>query len=440
MTDQPPAGTGEVVGGGAGELTPPSPRGFLPVQPEAEMPAPTGPSYAVLPPAPVQGPAPPWQSRPAALAGGRARYGLAAAALAAALAVALFCAVVGGVTGAFLVSRSSLLTGGGPFLPTPAPGSTLRPAGSIASIAAKALPSVVTIKVTASDGAGTGSGFAIRSDGYILTNNHVVSVAGASGRITVEWSNGMSLPATVVGRDASYDLAVLRVRRSGLPTLALADSATAVVGDEVIAVGAPLGLESTVTSGIISALNRPVTTGDLASAPSFINAIQTDAAINPGNSGGPLLNMRGEVIGVNSAIARVPGSDPLGTGQSGNIGVGFSIPSDQARRTAQQLIATGKASHPVVGVRLDSTYSGVGVRIARSGKGGASPVTPNGPAAKAGLRAGDILLTLDGQPITGSDEFIVAIRAHAAGDRIRLNVRRGSKEQTVTMTLQAFTG
>jgi putative serine protease PepD len=370
--------------------------------------------------------------------GARSWLGLAAL-LAGALAIALVSALMGGVAGAYFVGRSSASGGNGSPLPAPAPGSTLRPAGSIASIAARALPSVVTIKVKASDGAGTGSGFAIRSDGYILTNNHVVSVAGSSGTITVEWSNGTSLPATVVGRDASYDLAVIRVRRSGLPTLALASSATAVVGDEVVAVGAPLGLESSVTSGIISALNRPVTTGDSQSAPAFINAIQTDAAINPGNSGGPLLNMSGDVIGINSAIARVPGSDPLGTTQSGNIGVGFSIPSDQARRTAQQLIATGKASHPVIGVLLDSAYTGKGVRVAIKGRNSAPPITPHGPADNAGLQAGDILLTLDGQPITDSDQFIVAVRAHAVGDRIRLNVRRGSKEQTVTMTLQEVT-
>jgi len=218
---------------------------------------------------------------------------------------------------------------------------------------------VVTIKVTGSTAEGTGSGFVLRKDGYILTNNHVVAVAAKTGKITVLFSDGKSTDATIVGRDESYDLAVIRVDRHNLPLLALGVSSTVVVGDPVIAVGAPLGLDSTVTSGIVSALNRPVTAGGPgASSASFINAIQTDAAINPGNSGGPLLDMAGRVIGVNSAIARVAGSDsPLG-GLSGNIGVGFAIPSDQARKTAEQLIADGKATHPVIGVSLDTTYQG----------------------------------------------------------------------------------
>ncbi len=166
-------------------------------------------------------------------------------------------------------------------------------------------------------------------------------------------SNGDTEKATIVGRDLSYDLAVLKIARTGLTPLQLGPSSKVVVGDQVIAVGAPLGLDQTVTSGIVSALNRPVTPGN-GGETSYINAIQTDAAINPGNSGGPLLDLNGKVIGVNSAIARVPGT---GGTTGGSIGLGFAIPSDQARRTADQLIATGKATHPIIGVHAQPTFS-----------------------------------------------------------------------------------
>ena len=188
--------------------------------------------------------------------------------------------------------------------------------------------------------------------------------------------------------------------------------------------GAPLGLDSTVTSGIVSALDRPVTPGGgTADDQSFINAIQTDAAINPGNSGGPLLDMRGQVIGVNSAIARAPGSDL--SGQSGNIGVGFAIPSDQVSTTAQQLITTGKAVHPVIGVFLDPAYSGEGVRIADEGPDGEPAVNPDGPADEAGLKPGDVVIAFEGKPVSEGDELVVAIRARAVGDKVTLTIRRG---------------
>ena len=203
-------------------------------------------------------------------------------------------ALFGGIAGAFLVSRGE---SGEASLPPAPVGSVARPQGSIANIAARILPAVVTIKVEGPAGAGTGSGFVMRKDGYILTNNHVVDAATAKGKITVLFSDGKSSDATIIGRDESYDLAVIRVDRRNLPVLVLGKSSAVVVGDPVIAVGAPLGLDSTVTSGIVSALNRPVTAGGAgASSASFINAIQTDAAINPGNSGGPLLDMAGRVI------------------------------------------------------------------------------------------------------------------------------------------------
>ena len=428
--------------------------------PIVNYPPPTGGPFVHQPPPPVEPPAAmafdphvpsqpvpsqPWSGAavaPPVTAASSARgdlRGLGVGAISAivtgALAMALVAALFGGIAGAFLVSRGE---GGAASLPPAPAGSMARPSGSIADIAARSLPSVVTIKVKGSGGSGTGSGFVLRKDGYILTNNHVVDAAAATGKITVLFSDGKSSDAKIIGRDESYDLAVLRVDRSDLPVLALGASSTVVVGDPVIAVGAPLGLDSTVTSGIVSALNRPVTAGrEGDSTASFINAIQTDAAINPGNSGGPLLDMAGRVIGVNSAIARVASSQSPDGGQSGNIGVGFAIPSDQARKTAEQLIATGKSTHPIIGVLIDPTYVGEGVKIADTPVKGKPPITKGGPADKAGLRPGDVIITFAGRPVTDPDEFVVAIRARSVGDEVELTVRRGSTERTVKMTLQA---
>jgi putative serine protease PepD len=242
-------------------------------------------------------------------------------------------------------------------------------------------------------------------------------------------SNGDTEQATIVGRDVSYDLAVLKIGRSGLTPLQLGPSSKVVVGDQVIAVGAPLGLDQTVTTGIVSALNRPVTPGG-ADETSYINAIQTDAAINPGNSGGPLLDLNGRVIGINSAIARVPGT---GGSTGGSIGLGFAIPSDQARRTADQLIATGKATHPVIGVSLSRTYSGEGAQVSPE----PGTVTAGGPAAKAGVKPGDVITGFEGKRIRTPDQLIVSIRSRAVGDTVTLTVERGGKQIDLRMTLEA---
>jgi putative serine protease PepD len=338
----------------------------------------------------------------------------------------LLSGVVGGVVGQVAADRINI---GGSTLPTAGVGATSRPAGSVANIAAHVLPSVVTIKVDGgSEGSATGSGFVIDRKGHLLTNNHVVEAAGA-GDITVLLSNGDTEKATIVGRDASYDLAVLKVARTDLIPLTLGPSDKVVVGDQVIAVGAPLGLDQTVTTGIVSALNRPVTPGD-GTESSYMNAIQTDAAINPGNSGGPLLDMNGQVIGVNSAIARVPGTSGS-TG--GSIGLGFAIPSDQARRTADQLIATGKATHPIIGVKLDRTFTGEGAKVVDS----SDAVTAGGPAAKAGVKPGDVVIGFEGNRVRTPDQLIVSIRARAVGDTVTLRVQRGGQEFDLKMTLEA---
>ena len=199
------------------------------------------------------------------------------------------------------------------------------------------------------------------------------------------------------------------------------------MGDGVIAVGAPLGLDATVTSGIVSALNRPVTPGD-GNDQSFINAIQTDAAINPGNSGGPLLDMNGKVIGVNSAIARIPGST---SDSGGNIGVGFAITSDQASKTAQQLITTGKADHPALGVRVDRSFTAEGAKLAAGG------VQAGSAADQAGLKDGDVILEFEGKKVPDANSLIVAIRARSVGDTVSMKVQRGNQTVDVKMTLQS---
>ncbi len=325
-------------------------------------------------------------------------------------------------------------TGGSTGVADMPPGET----GSVAEIAARVLPSVVSIRVRADAGEGTGSGFVIDEEGLVLTNNHVVAAGGTepASDIVVELADGSQATAEVVGTEPTYDIAVLRIdpAEAGAPLQALSfgDSTRVVVGEQVVAIGAPLGLDSTVTTGIVSALNRPVSAGD-AQQTAFINAIQTDAAINPGNSGGPLVNMRGEVVGVNSAIAQAPGGRA-----GGSIGLGFSIPSNQARRTATELIETGVATFPVVGVLLDRTYTGEGVRIVSEADAtDQPPITPGGPADQAGLRPGDVVLAFQGRPVTESDELVVAIRAQEPGDEVTLTVRRDDEVFDVDVTLQA---
>jgi putative serine protease PepD len=358
-------------------------------------------------------------------------------------AVALVAGGTGGAAGAYLVARErgEVLTDPSVELPPAAPGSTARSADSTAGIVAAVAPSVVTLKVSGGGGQGTGSGFILDGNGYILTNNHVVAPASGTGtaRVRVVFSNGRQADATVVGRDVSYDLAVVKADVGSRRALPLGDSDSVRVGDPVIAVGAPLGLQGTVTTGIISARNRPVAAGQ-AQETSFINALQTDAAINPGNSGGPLLDEQGRVIGVNAAIARIPGSGVIDS-TGGNIGLGFAIPSKQARRTAQQLIRTGKAQHPVIGALLDDDGAETdGVRIATTGTGGRPALTPGGPAATAGIKPGDLILAVDGQPVNSLPELVVAIRSHEPGETIRLTVRSGGTQRTVPVRLAAADG
>jgi putative serine protease PepD len=333
---------------------------------------------------------------------------------------AVIIALVAGALGA-MVGRSSSTNIGANLVDTK--NIVERAPDSIAALAARVIPAVVSISINSS----SGSGFFLDSDGFILTNNHVVK-SNNLGKITVELSNGKKYPAKLIGRDASYDLAVLKIDVTSAPTLQLGNSDNILVGDSVIAIGSPLGLSGTVTSGIISAKNRAVTTGDSSGESSFINALQTDAAINPGNSGGPLVDITGAVVGVNSAIAT------LGYGNSpGSIGLGFAIPINQARKTADQLIKTGKASYPVMGVSIDMNFAGPGARVTTAD----GAILAGGPAQKAGLQPGDLIIEFAGKTINNGDELIVAIRSKSIGDRVEIKYKRGSSTRTATVVLAA---
>ncbi|MFI2615842.1 trypsin-like peptidase domain-containing protein [Streptomyces sp. NPDC018587] len=319
-----------------------------------------------------------------------------------------------------------------------------RPRGSVAGIAAAALPGVVTLHVSGDSAQGTGTGFVLDGKGHILTNNHVVEPAGTGGEITVTFSGGDTAEAEVIGRDSGYDLAVVKVSRvRGLKPLTLGNSENVQVGDPVVAIGAPFDLANTVTSGIISAKERPITAGGEkgdGSDISYVDALQTDAPINPGNSGGPLVDSKARVIGINSAIRSAGDGSDMKGGQAGSIGLGFAIPINQGKRVAEELINFGKATHPVIGVTLDTDFTGDGARIADKGKDGGPAVNTNGPGDKAGLKPGDVITEVDGAPVHSSDELIVKVRAHRPKDRLDLTIERGGRDREVTLVLGSADG
>lgn len=337
--------------------------------------------------------------------------------------IAVTAGTIGGGVG-YLVARETLppatveapAAQAGAILPSVMP-------GSIAEIAADVQPAVVQLNVVGGQGEGTGSGFVISDDGYIITNHHVAGVTGSGGSIEVAFSDGTTADGRLVGSNPGYDIAVVKVNRTGMDSVPLGSSADLNVGDAVIAVGSPLGLTGTVTTGIVSALNRPVTAGGQGET-AFINAIQTDAAINPGNSGGPLLNGNGEVIGVNSAIATMGvGAD----GQAGSIGLGFSIPIDVAKRITQEIIETGSSATPIIGVTLDTTMTGPGALV--------QDVTAQGPADSAGLRTGDLITKVDGTVLSDATQLIVTIRSKAPGDTVTLTVERDGQTADLDLRL-----
>ncbi|MGG7572519.1 S1C family serine protease [Streptomyces sirii] len=382
----------------------------------------------------------PWGAPPDSPAPKRRNGGLIAAVLAAAL-------VAGGIGGGIGFWAAGQNDGASTTVSaTGDAGALNRKPTSVAGIAQKALPSVVTIEAQGATGeGGTGTGFIYDKQGHILTNNHVVASAAGGGKLTATFSNGKKYDAEVVGNAQGYDVAVLKLKNASdapLNPLPLGKSSHVQVGDATIAIGAPFGLSGTVTTGIISAKDRPVASSDGGgSSASYMSALQTDASINPGNSGGPLMDAAGNVIGINSAIQSA-GNGGLGgeSGQSGSIGLGFAIPIDQAKRVAQDLIKTGKPVYPQIGVQVGMRETGDGATIAQTGNNGSDAVTPNGPADKAGLQPGDTITKLDDTVIDSGPTLISEIWQHKPGDTVTLTYKRAGKEHTAKVTLGQRTG
>lgn len=307
---------------------------------------------------------------------------------------------------------------------------TVLPDGSVARVAAQVLPSVVSIQFTGSQGSGSGSGIVIDESGLILTNNHVVEGAADGGSLTVSFQDGQSTSAEIVGRDPSADIAVIKVDGvDNLQPVKLGSSDDLQVGETVVAIGSPLGLSGTVTTGIVSAKNRPVLPGDAGGDASVLNAIQTDAAINPGNSGGALVNLKGELVGVNSAIATL-GASP--GAQSGSIGLGFAIPIDEAKWISDQLIENGTAQHSVLGVSVESATGDVRGATVKS-------VEPGSTAEEIGLQVDDVITGFGAQAIDSSDAVVAAVRSAEPGTTVTITVDRGGDTQSIEATLVAET-
>ncbi len=308
--------------------------------------------------------------------------------------------------------------------------------GSVEQVAHSVLPSVVKINVSNAQEAGSGSGIILSSDGVILTNNHVVQVAGQNGRMTVNFNNGTSARASVVGTDPMTDLAVIRAQGvSGLTPATIDTGDNVDVGQQVVAIGSPFGLEATVTSGIVSALNRPVSVGTQAgSTDTTYPAIQTDAAINPGNSGGPLVNAAGEVVGINSSIRTA--SDATSGGQGGSIGLGFAIPISKVWPVVQELRNGQTPTHARLGVSVSDASSNNGLLTGA----GIEQVNPGSAAAKAGLQKGDVITKVNSDVVTSSESLVAMVRGYRPGDRVTLTFVRGGKTQTVTITLDSDEG
>jgi S1-C subfamily serine protease len=358
----------------------------------------------------------------------RTRFGLQA--LLSALAVALVAGGIGGGVGYWLThsADNALHRADVHLAETGTPAN--RPPGSVAAIAARVGPAVVSIAVTTSSEYSVGSGVVIDKHGDVLTNNHVIAQAatGQDSSITVTFSDEATAQAKIVGRDPISDLAVIKVPSAQLTVASLGNSATLAVGDPVIAIGSPLGLEGTVTSGIVSALGRAVhVSNEDGTSDAYLDAIQTDAAINPGNSGGALVDASGAVVGINSA-GRFGVSDGTG-GQTPVSGIGYAIPINYARRIAEQLIETGTAEHGSIDAQGRSVTDGSqqGAYLVQ--------VHPGGAAAQAGLVNGDVIVVADGKAILNYDQLVVIVQEHQPGDQITVTYFHGNQKRTATVTL-----
>ncbi|ADP78804.1 S1C family serine protease [Pseudofrankia inefficax] len=374
------------------------------------------------------------EAQPAAANDGRRRRFSGRALATAALVAGVLGGLVGGGFAAWLAPHDAGSGGAGMIVSATVP---VTGAGSVADVASKALPSVVTVEVQGHDGS-TGAGVIIRSDGYILTNAHVIASATGGDKIVISrYQDVTQLPAHLVGQDPKTDLAVIKIDSgASLPAATLGQSAPLRVGDPVIAIGAPLGLSGTVTTGIVSALDRSPTEPVAGGATTVLaGAIQTDAAINPGSSGGPLLDALGQVIGINTAIGAVPGAPGGADGQTGSIGVGFAIPIDYARSIAQEIIQTGHATHPYLGVSADTVTAAAAASSGRVPGALIRDLDQGGPAASAGLRVGDVVTKIDGKTVTTADQLLETARLHHVGDRLSVSYVRAGHSATTQVTL-----
>ncbi len=371
--------------------------------------------------------------------------GVVAALLVAALAVG----GLGGLAGGAGFTAVDDLVGGGSGSESSSTGSVSSPvvhhkdvapaADSVESVARSVLPSVVKINVKGQQGEGSGSGIVISSDGEILTNNHVAAVAGQGGEISVNFNDGSAKKATVVGTDPLTDLAVIKAEGvSGLQPATIGTSTQVDVGENVVAIGSPFGLEATVTSGIVSALNRPVSVGsesDQSGQDTTYPAIQTDAAINPGNSGGPLVDLSGNVVGINSSI-RTASSGGVDSSAGGSIGLGFAIPIDQVWPVVEQLRKGDTPTHARLGVSVTDASSEGGLLTGA----GIEQVNGGSAAEKAGVERGDVVTKVDDDIVTGSDSLVATIRGHRPGDEVTLTVVRDGKTRTIDVKLDSDEG
>ncbi|MGV9941797.1 S1C family serine protease [Streptomyces sp. NPDC003401] len=444
-TAPPPAAPHASRGGAPeGDWPPPAPPGAAaPADAAWPPPQPSAPAYAddgfgahSAQPGNAGGPGtgtPAWgaaHQQPVPPKARRGRGGLAAAVLVAALVAG----GLGGGLGYTLAKNDD--TGSTTVSASDSGGSVKRDPGTVAGVAAKALPSTVTIQAESSDGeGGTGTGFVFDTQGHIVTNNHVVADAVDGGKVTATFPSGKKYDAEVVGHAQGYDVAVIKLKN------APSDLKPLTLGDSTIAIGAPFGLSNTVTTGIISAKNRPVASSDgTGSSSSYMSALQTDASINPGNSGGPLLDAQGNVIGINSAIQSTGSGGLGGTTQSGSIGLGFAIPINQAKYVAQELIKDGQPVYAKIGASVSLEESTDGAKITDQGAGGAAAVEAGGPAAKAGLKPGDVITKLDDRVIDSGPTLIGEIWTHKPGDKVTITYERDGKTRTVDLTLGSRKG
>ncbi|MEV0716949.1 trypsin-like peptidase domain-containing protein [Asanoa sp. NPDC050611] len=340
---------------------------------------------------------------------------------------ALLAGLLGGSLGYAFAARNGIGGGGAALGGNGAspPAAANRPPDSVAGVAARLLPSVVTVRVASSSGSSLGSGFVVSADGYVITNDHVVE-GGGTQTFTAVFSDGSTASGKLVGQDPESDIAVIKLARSGLTPVEFGDSDQIAVGDPVLAIGSPLALANTVTSGIVSALDRTIQAGEPGGPVRYYAAIQTDAAVNQGNSGGPLVDMGGRVVGVNAVIKSVSADEQ----SAGNIGLAFAIPINQAKRVAQDIIGTGKARRTVIGAKVtEGRTTGSGVRL--------DTVEAGGPAQAAGLRAGDVVTRIDRHPLEEATDLIAMVRKYAPGSVVTVEFRRGTETQTASVTLAA---